>query len=123
MLTETPKVRLDQSSIDMLKKLTTPKRPNFFSDRVKDFETSFRENIELVEKSLNESNFEQVKFFAHKYKTAAGVMGATSISNYCHKVEELVKKKPEGYQREVRLMLRNIVEESKATIVELNSLI
>ena len=119
---EISKVRLDPNSIDMLKKLTTPKRPSFFSDRIKDFEDSFKENIGLVAGSLKEGDFEQVRFYAHKFKTAAGVMGANIVFLFCKEIEVLVKEKPVDYELKTKSVILKIIKETNEALKELKNL-
>ncbi len=116
---------IDKKAVINLKKLQTSKRPNFVTERFDSFQKTIVEEMQLLSKLVQVSNFEEIAKVAHRLKTSSGIVGAKKVMLLCtqieaeaksqssiEKVKELVKKIPIAFavfQEESQLFLKDLM--------------
>jgi HPt (histidine-containing phosphotransfer) domain-containing protein len=82
---------LDESVLQGLRSLTSPKRPTFFADRLREFLQSMATESQAVEAAVLAGDAAAVRVIAHRFKTSCGIVGARALHLLYEQLEALAK--------------------------------
>ena len=102
----------DVAALDMLKMLTSPKKPNFAKDAVEGFIRDSSHEFDEISNAGKAGDRKKLKELAHRYKSSAGVVGATALIGVCQQLEDIEQDAPES--KIVELLERLRAELDKA---------
>ena len=109
---------INQNALEMLKKLETPKKPNFLTDTIKSFLNSSSTEMKELELAIQKKSKTKIKKVAHRYKTSCQIVGAIQLASFCQQLEDLSDKK---YTKECSDIYHKIELEYKKVINILNT--
>ncbi|HET6345800.1 MAG TPA: response regulator, partial [Myxococcota bacterium] len=99
---------LDLAVLASLRKLQTPKRPNFFAHVVQTYLTGCDTHMGSMQRALAESALDDLSAAAHTLKGSSRYMGAVHLADLCERVEHLMQ---DGRAAEAPAEVQAVTEE------------
>lgn len=80
---------IDQATIQGIRKLQKPGRPDLLKELISLFIESTKEYISILRASAENEDFGTIAHIAHNLKSSAANLGALKLSKYCYELEKI----------------------------------
>ncbi len=83
---------IDESKIDLINDIQSPDDIIFFVELLDIYIRDFPTGVTNIRNCVDQKNYDQLRFHAHKLKGSSLTLGIDVISELCNKIEELAEK-------------------------------